>query len=1132
VTTCQACGKELPGEFPFCAFCGAALEVAQVPAVERERRVVSVLFCDLVSFTAASEQADVEDVQRHLVAYHQTVRERVEAFGGIVEKFVGDAVMAVFGAPVAHEDDAERAVRAGLAILDAAATLSEVRVRVGVNTGEVLVAIGAHPESGESYVVGDAVNTAARLQAAAQPDTVVVGEPTYRATDRVFEYAELEPVTAKGKSEPIAAWQALAAKSRFGTDLMRDLRTPMVGRSLELGALQNALARSRDGGIQLVTIVGEPGVGKSRLVAELFADIDRSDELHVWRQGRCLPYGDGITYWALAEIAKAHLGIYDGDTDAQVGRKLDAFLEAGPDRTWLRAPLGNLVGSTDGSGVDRDTAFAAWRQFVELMPGDAPAIVVVEDLHWADPSLLDFLEYLADWARDAPVLLVGTARPELLTIRPTWTAGLANAATIRLSPLSASETAELITSQLVDSELPWEVQRAVVERSGGNPLYAEEFVRMLRDRGVVDDAGHRVADVELESIPLPDTVQALIAARLDTLAAPLRAVVQDAAVVGKVFWRGAVAELGKKTPGELEQTLHELVRKEMVRPLRRSSVEEDHEFSFTHALVRDVAYQRLPREERLTRHLATAQWLERLAGDSLGDVAEILTYHATAALDLAEAAGDLVSVERVRPLVVRYALRAGEHLRAIDAGRALDLVDLARSQLSDDDPLRGEVLRAWSLNAVAIRTNAEVTQAVEEALAYYRATGPDAVLASVLLDAATTAWQGDRLLEARGYNAEAVSLLEPYGDSFELAEALADAMIHSRGAMPAAEELAIVQRAIAIVDGLGGPEVPGSVDAWLTAHNAHALATITLLGEEVIAEFDTMITVAERERPARAFPFHNNRAIALGYRQGPPAAIKALDESVAAMRARGLETLGWWQLSTSLQFRLMAGELESAADLAAASAENLGRTGLVSAHESRAQLVRANVALGRTESLSPDWVDTALDSGTGPDFRTISAIAALEWLVATGDVERAPAVLDDVVAAGLDNLELLPRLPAYARVAALVGRPDVIQSIADLISDATPLGRAGRLAASGYAHQDDAPESAAVAFASATAAFAELGATHEQVHALLGEALTRSRLPSIENQAHGREALQLAQQLFTQMGAVPAAAQCAAALAP
>jgi class 3 adenylate cyclase len=431
VAICSSCGKENPQGAKFCNECAAPLAELAPPATLEERKIVSVLFCDLVGFTAASEQQDPEDVRARIRPYHARLRQEIERYDGTVEKFVGDAVMAAFGAPVAHEDDAERAVRAGLRILEAIAALNEadpgleLRVRIGINTGEAVVALGARPERGEGIVTGDVVNTAARIESAAPVNAVAVSEQTYRATSRVFEYEPLPPVAVKGKAEPLPLWRAKAARARFGRDVGFQYDTPFVGRELEKPLLIGAFERAaQQRSVQLVTVVGEPGVGKSRLVAELFAYIDSKPGLTRWRQGRCLPYGEGITFWALGEIVKLEAGMLESDSADVAAAKLEAAVSPEePERQWLLQRLAPLVGVEAASAAEREELFMAWRRFFESLATVSPSVIVFEDLHWADEALLAFLEYLAEWSQGVPLLVLCAARPELYERRPGWGAG-------------------------------------------------------------------------------------------------------------------------------------------------------------------------------------------------------------------------------------------------------------------------------------------------------------------------------------------------------------------------------------------------------------------------------------------------------------------------------------------------------------------------------------------------------------------------------------------------------------------------------------------------------------------------------------------------------------------------------------
>src|SRR5437867_1690654 len=398
------------------------------------------MFVDLVGFTAASETADPEDVRARLVPYHTMLKREIERFGGTVEKFIGDAVMAVFGAPVAHEDDAERAVRAALRVIEAIPELNEAHpglalaVRAAVNTGEVVVNVGARPERGEGIVAGDAVNTAARLQQAAPVGCVVAGEATARATRHVIDYEPLEPVSLKGKSDPVPLWLARQARSRFGVDVEQRTAVPLIGRDRELGLLQHIFQRAlEEPSVQLITVSGEPGVGKSRLVWEFHALVDDRPEIVFWRQGRCLPYGEGITFWALGEIVKAHAGILESDGHDVAMAKLAAAVQTAgvetSERDWVRSHLASLVGAGSdgtGGGGEREEAFAAWRTFVEAVASQRPLVLVVEAIHWADPAMLEFLEHLVDWAAEIPLIVVCTARPELYEANPGWGGGKRN----------------------------------------------------------------------------------------------------------------------------------------------------------------------------------------------------------------------------------------------------------------------------------------------------------------------------------------------------------------------------------------------------------------------------------------------------------------------------------------------------------------------------------------------------------------------------------------------------------------------------------------------------------------------------------------------------------------------------------
>jgi len=707
--TCPSCAFENAESAKFCSECGAPLGVAH-QAPREERKVVTVVFADLVGSTARAELLDPEDVRAILAPYHDRLRTELERHGGTVEKFIGDAVVGVFGAPLAHEDDPERAVRAALAIQEAIAELNEadsqleLEVRVGVHTGEALVSVGARPELGEAMVAGDVMNTGARIQAAASPGGILVGEQTFWATERAIEYHEAEPVTAKGKAAPIPVWQALQARSRFGIDLAPPGGAELIGRERELDLLGGALARVRaDRTTELVTLVGVPGIGKSRLVWELFGIVGRDPDLIYWRQGRCLPYGDGVTFWALGEMAKAHTGILESDSSADAEEKLSrivaGLLPNEREASWVAGHLRPLVGlatEADASAESRYEAFAAWRRFFEAVGEERPLVLVFEDLHWADEGLLDFVDGLADRVSGVPLLVLCSARPELLERRPGWGGGKRNSATVSLAPLTDDDTARLLAALLDRPLLPAETQAALLQRAGGNPLYAEEYVRMLGDRGD-------------EDLPLPETVQGIVAARLDLLGEDQKALLQDAAVLGKVFWTDALTSLSGLESHELEERLLALERKEFVHRERRSAVAGEAQYAFRHVLVRDVAYGQMPRASRIDRHRRAAEWIESLSSDRSEDRSEMLAYHYLAALEYARSAG-----HDVEELVVRAApaLReSGDRAFALNAfaaaaryySSALELAELdARSLLAYGRALRISELRGEDVLAAAV----------------------------------------------------------------------------------------------------------------------------------------------------------------------------------------------------------------------------------------------------------------------------------------------------------------------------------------------------------------------------------------------------------------------------------------------
>ena len=778
---CASCETSNPEGSRFCNRCGSPLAEAASGLTVEERKVVTVLFCDLVGFTAASDAADPEDVRAMIHPYHQLLKTQIEIYGGTVEKFIGDAVMAVFGAPVAHEDDPERAVHAGLRILEAIEDANAVdtslalRVRIGINTGEAVVDLGARPDRGEGIVTGDVVNTASRLQGVAPVDGIAVGEETHRATASVFSYEEMAPVELKGKAQPVRIWRATSAKARFGTELTRRHTTPLIGRELERDLLTATFERTvRDRSVHLVTVVGEPGIGKSRLVAELFSFIDGRDELVAWRQGRCLPYGEGVTFWALGEIVKAAAGILETDPPAVAAEKIDAVVPADhPDAAWLRMRLRPLVG-LEAPAAERAENFTAWRRFLEMLAEAGPLVAVIEDLHWADEALLAFLEHVVEFASEVPMVVLVTARPQLFERAPGFAQSARNSNRVNLAPLSEAETARLTAALLDSTVLPAEVSALIVERAGGNPLYAEEFVRLLRDTELLRRSGASwsVAPAVVD-LPLPSGVQGLIAARLDALEPDRKRLLQDASIIGKVFWTGALAEMGEREASDVEAILHELGRQELVRRHPASAMEGELEFAFWHGLVRDVCYGQIPRAQRVDRHVAAARWIEANAGERLEDHAEILAGHYATALELAAATGLADQHAALGPSARRYLMLAGERAMGLDVVGAEANVRRALDLAPTDDPERPEILLQMAMILTQLSRYAEAIELFDEAHEAFLAAG-NVPRAAVTL--AHSSIPLGRLGDPRAgeITTRALELLEPLPPSPELVVVLAE----------------------------------------------------------------------------------------------------------------------------------------------------------------------------------------------------------------------------------------------------------------------------------------------------------------------------------------------------------------------
>jgi class 3 adenylate cyclase/tetratricopeptide (TPR) repeat protein len=1112
---CPSCATELPEASRFCLSCGARL--AAPAAAAEERKTVTTLFCDLVAFTAMSEAADPEDVDAVLRHYHAAARKVIESHGGTVEKFIGDAVVGVFGVPAAHEDDPERAVRAGLRIVQVLEGMtrpdgSALQVRVGVNTGEALVRLDVTPGSGEGFLTGDAVNTAARLQAAAPAGGVVVGALTHELTQRVIEYEELAPVAAKGKSAPVLAWLARAAVSRMGIDVDRSALSPLVGREVELDSLRALLTRViTTSSPQFAVLVGEPGIGKTRLVQELFAHVDARPELITWRQSRCPSFGESISFWALADIVKAHAGILDTDDAPTVADKLAAAVPVGTDHAWMVNRLRALVG-LDAPLAEREENFTAWLRFLEHLAHDGPLVIVFEDLHWADEGLLAFVEYLADHIASVPLFIVGTARPELFEAQPSFAADRSKLTRISLGPLAPRETERLVAGVLGDAEAFSQRVADIVARSEGNPFFAEESARLLGD-GTRDT-------------PVPASVQAVVAARLDALPPEQKAVMADAAVMGEVFWDGALAELGHRKRDVVDAALRELAGKRLVRRARESSMAGESEFAFAHALARDVAYGALPRRIRAEKHAQAAAWLEAKAGERLEDVSDLLAHHRVTALDLARAVGDADLAERARGPAVTALMRAGERSMRLDVEAAERLFARAAELSTDGDAVKADLLQAWGRSLLQRGRHDEATAALEQSVDCFLGDGrkAEAAIALTQLEKASfylggTEWSA--VLE----RALTLTDEEPDGEARARVMTAIGAGAIARGDYAAG--LDWVQRAVDIY-ARRGMEVPLDLQGWQA--DAECGLGDSTAGIRLLRMARAMRDAGMGREASVAYV---NAGVLLYPYEGPRA-YEIAEEGLEFMRSRGIST-GQGLMAVNRCYGLFSGgrwdeALSSLEALREWLEEGDDQFALFFWWQNRAAIL---AAMGRgteafecaTEALerAPSWDDPVIVK----QARTTMLLA----LTLMGDSRRASELLREHVTddrdAGYQGDE--ESFPDLVRCAVVLGEVEVAEQLVRRLQPGLPLVdhvlvtcRALLAEASGE------HEAAAAGFADAAARWRDFGVPYEEGHALFGQGRCLSALGRAPEAA---APLAAAREIFARLGAGPALAETDAALA-
>jgi class 3 adenylate cyclase/tetratricopeptide (TPR) repeat protein len=757
--TCPSCGAPYEPGKKFCGDCGSplvALTAAptagrEVPA--EERRLVSVLFADLVGFTTLSELRDSEEVRDLLSRYFETCTTLIGRYGGVVEKFIGDAVMAVWGSPVATEDDAERAVRAALDLVSAVEAFGaevgapDLKARAGVLTGEAAVMIGSESEG---MVLGDMVNTASRIQSAAQPGSVLVGESTRWATDTAVVYEDAGTHELKGKAEPLPLWRAVRiVAGKCGQSRAEGLEAPFVGRDREFRVIKETFHASADESrAHLISVTGPAGIGKSRLAWEFEKYFDGlADEVY-WHRGRCPSYGDGVAYWALVEMVKMRCGISEEETGASALGKLRAMLEQEvgdpEERAWIEPRLASLIGLEDAPTGGREELFSAWRLLFERLADTDPTVMVFEDIHWADSSLLDFIEYLLEWSRNSRLFIVTLGRPELAERRPDWGAGKRNFTSLYLEPLAEHHMRELLAG-LVPG-LPVELEGQILDRSQGVPLYAVETVRMLLDRGLLAQEGLAYRSTgPIEALEVPDTLHALLAARLDGLDAQERLVVQDGAVLGKTFFKEGVAAISGLPEEEVERILASLVRKEILSLQSDPRSPERGQYGFLQDLVKQVAYGMISKKERKTKHLEAATFIRNGWEGDEDEVVEVVASHYLAAYESDPAAEDAAKIKNEAQEMLE---RAGERAASLGASHEAQRYFERSAALTDAERDRATLTERAGEMALAAGRLEEARVLLDAALEVYESSGDTRAAAGVAVRLAETVWAEGRIDEA------------------------------------------------------------------------------------------------------------------------------------------------------------------------------------------------------------------------------------------------------------------------------------------------------------------------------------------------------------------------------------------------